>query len=166
VADCSVPEYIGAWNRLKESLALVTSHGAVVIGKYLWVVQGYDFSQVTSPILFDGGVSALKYDLDMDAWEQVWSTGGDNPPIRYGHTVAANKVQCSRRLYILIFYLVKFSGPLTSAVVVFLFLAGLWFTRAIINGANFHLKLIFAPPTIGYMRFMMRLMLTGPARLC
>jgi len=37
-----------------------------------------------------------------------------------------------------------------SAVVVFLFLAGLWFTKAIINGSNFHPKLTLAAPTIGY----------------
>jgi len=37
-----------------------------------------------------------------------------------------------------------------SAVVVFLFLAGLWFTEAIINGPNFHPKLTLAAPTIGY----------------
>jgi len=35
-----------------------------------------------------------------------------------------------------------------SAVVVFLFLAGLWFTEAIINGPNFHPKWTFAAPTI------------------
>jgi len=36
-----------------------------------------------------------------------------------------------------------------SAAVVFLFLAGLWFTEAIINGPNFHPKLTLAAPTIG-----------------
>jgi len=58
---------------------------------------------------------------------------------------------------------------LFSAVVVFLFLAGLWFTGAIINGPNFHPKLSLAAPTIGYRRLnglMLRLMLTGPAGLC
>jgi len=35
-----------------------------------------------------------------------------------------------------------------SAVVVFLFLAGLWFTGAIINGPNFHPKFNLAAPTI------------------
>jgi len=39
---------------------------------------------------------------------------------------------------------------LLSAVVVFLFLAGLWFTEANINGPNFHPKLTLAAPTIGY----------------
>jgi len=39
---------------------------------------------------------------------------------------------------------------LTSAVVIFLFLAGLWFTEAIINGPNFHPKLTLAAPTICY----------------
>jgi len=53
-----------------------------------------------------------------------------------------------------------------SAVVVFLFLAGLWFTGAIINGQNFHPKLTLAAPTIGYRRLMLRLMLTGPAGFC
>jgi len=53
----------------------------------------------------------------------------------------------------------------TSAVVVFLLLAGLWFTGAIINAPNFHPKLTLAAPTIGYMRLMLRLMLTGPAGL-
>jgi len=38
----------------------------------------------------------------------------------------------------------------TSAVVVFLFLAGLWFTEAILNGPNFHPKLNLVAPTIGY----------------
>jgi len=37
-----------------------------------------------------------------------------------------------------------------SAVVVFLFLTGLWFTEANINGPNFHPKLTLAAPTIGY----------------
>jgi len=37
-----------------------------------------------------------------------------------------------------------------SAVVVFLFMAGLWFTEAIINGPNSHTKLTLAAPTIGY----------------
>jgi len=37
-----------------------------------------------------------------------------------------------------------------SAVVVFLFLAGLKFTGAIINGPNFYPKLPLAAPTIGY----------------
>jgi len=37
-----------------------------------------------------------------------------------------------------------------SAVVVFLFLAGLWFTEAIINGPNFHPKLTLGAPTTGY----------------
>jgi len=37
-----------------------------------------------------------------------------------------------------------------SAVVVFLFLTGLWCTEAIINGPNFQPKLILAAPTIGY----------------
>jgi len=32
-------------------------------------------------------------------------------------------------------------APVISAVVVFLFLAGLWFTVAIVNGPNFHPKL-------------------------
>jgi len=41
-------------------------------------------------------------------------------------------------------------NTLVSAVVVFLFLAGLWFTGAIINGPNFHPKLTLAAPTIGY----------------
>jgi len=41
---------------------------------------------------------------------------------------------------------------LISAVVVFLFLAGLWFTGAIINGPNSHPKLTLAAPTIGYRR--------------
>jgi len=40
--------------------------------------------------------------------------------------------------------------PLSSAVVVFLFLAGLWFTEANINSPNFHPKLTLAAPTIGY----------------
>jgi len=40
--------------------------------------------------------------------------------------------------------------PIDSAVVVFLFLAGLWFTEAIINGPDFHPKLTSAAPTIGY----------------
>jgi len=59
----------------------------------------------------------------------------------------------------------------SSAVVVFLFLAGLcMFTGAIINGApiwNFHPKWALAAPTrpIGYRRLMLRLMLTGPAGL-
>jgi len=48
-----------------------------------------------------------------------------------------------------------------SAVVVLLFLAGLWFTGAIINGPNFYQKLTLEAPTIGYMR----LMLTGPSWL-
>jgi len=39
---------------------------------------------------------------------------------------------------------------LVSTVVVFLFLAGLWFTGAIINGPHFHPKLTLAAPTIGY----------------
>jgi len=39
---------------------------------------------------------------------------------------------------------------LCSAVVVFLFLAGLWFTEAIINGPNFHPKLTLVAPAIGY----------------
>jgi len=38
--------------------------------------------------------------------------------------------------------------PRPSAVVVFLFMAGLWFTGAIINGPNFHPKLTLAAPTI------------------
>jgi len=38
----------------------------------------------------------------------------------------------------------------TSAVVVFLFLAGQWFTEAILNGPNFHQKLTLVAPTIGY----------------
>jgi len=59
-----------------------------------------------------------------------------------------------------------FSMPLRSAVVVFLFLAGLWFTESIKIGPNFHQKLTLAAPTIGYMRLMLRLMLTGPAGLC
>jgi len=37
-----------------------------------------------------------------------------------------------------------------SAVVVFLFLAGLWFTEANINGPSFQPKLTLAAPTIGY----------------
>jgi len=37
----------------------------------------------------------------------------------------------------------------SSVVVVFLFLAGLWFTEAIIKGPNFHPKLTLAAPTIG-----------------
>jgi len=37
-----------------------------------------------------------------------------------------------------------------SALVVFLFLAGLWFTGAPINGPNFHPKLTLGAPTIGY----------------
>jgi len=37
-----------------------------------------------------------------------------------------------------------------SVLVVFLFLAGLWFTEAIINGPNFHPKLTLVAPTIGY----------------
>jgi len=56
--------------------------------------------------------------------------------------------------------------PIASAVVVFLFLVGLWFTGAIINGPNFHPMLTLAAPTIGYRRLMLRLMLTGPAGLC
>jgi len=56
--------------------------------------------------------------------------------------------------------------PIDSAVVVFLFLAGLWFTGAIINGPNSHPKLTLAAPTISYRRLMLRLMLTGPAGLC
>jgi len=36
-----------------------------------------------------------------------------------------------------------------SALVVFLFLAGLWFTEAIINGPNFHPKLTLSAQTIG-----------------
>jgi len=39
---------------------------------------------------------------------------------------------------------------ISSAVVVFLFLAGLWFTEANINGPNFHPQLTWAAPTIGY----------------
>jgi len=35
-------------------------------------------------------------------------------------------------------------------VVVFLFLAGLWFIGAIINGPNFHPNLTLEAPTIGY----------------
>jgi len=42
------------------------------------------------------------------------------------------------------------SSLLTSAVVVFLFLAGLWFTGAIRNGPNFPPKLTLAAPTRGY----------------
>jgi len=38
----------------------------------------------------------------------------------------------------------------SAAAVVFLFLAGLWFTEANINGPNFHPKLTLAAPTIGY----------------
>jgi len=53
-----------------------------------------------------------------------------------------------------------------SAVVVFWFLAGMWFTVAIINGPNFHPKLTLAAPTIGYRHFMLCLMLTGPPGLC
>jgi len=56
--------------------------------------------------------------------------------------------------------------PLSSAVVVFLFLAGLWFTGANMNGPNFHPKLTLAAQTIGYRRLMLCLMLTGPAGLC
>jgi len=42
-------------------------------------------------------------------------------------------------------------GPTTgSALVVFLFLAGLWFTGASINGPNFHPKWNLAAPTLGY----------------
>jgi len=37
-----------------------------------------------------------------------------------------------------------------SAVVVFLFLAGLSFTEANINSSNFHAILTLAAPTIGY----------------
>jgi len=37
-----------------------------------------------------------------------------------------------------------------SAVVVFLFLVGLWFTEAILNGPNLNPKLNLAAPTIGY----------------
>jgi len=55
---------------------------------------------------------------------------------------------------------------INSAVVAFLFHAGLWFTGVIINGPNFHTKLTLAAPTIGYRRIMLRLMLTGPVRLC
>jgi len=51
-----------------------------------------------------------------------------------------------------------------SAVVVFLFLAGLWFTGAIINGPNF--KVDFGGPNYRLKRLMLRLMLTGPAGLC
>jgi len=36
------------------------------------------------------------------------------------------------------------------AVVVFLFLAALWFTESIINGPNFHPKSTLAAPTIYY----------------
>jgi len=43
-----------------------------------------------------------------------------------------------------------------AAVVVFLFLAGLWFTGAIINGPNFQPKLTLVAPTIGYRRLMLR----------
>jgi len=50
-----------------------------------------------------------------------------------------------------------------SAVVIFLFLAGLWSTGANTNSPNFHPKLTLAAPTIGYM---LRLMLTDPAWLC
>jgi len=53
-----------------------------------------------------------------------------------------------------------------SAIVVVLFLAGLWFTGAIIHGPNFHRKLTLVAPTIAYRRLMLRLMLTDPAGLC
>jgi len=46
--------------------------------------------------------------------------------------------------------IVKYKSVMYSAVVVFLFLAGLWFTEAIINGPNFYPKLTLAAPTIGY----------------
>jgi len=44
---------------------------------------------------------------------------------------------------------------INSAVVAFLFHAGLWFTGVIINGPNFHTKLTLAAPTIGYRRLML-----------
>jgi len=52
-----------------------------------------------------------------------------------------------------------------SIIVVFLFLAGLWFTGAIINGPNFPPWLLLEVSTIGDRRLMLRLMLTGPAGL-
>jgi len=54
----------------------------------------------------------------------------------------------------------------SSAVVVLLFLAVLWFTGTIIYGPNFHPNLILAAPTIGYRHLMLHLMLTSPAGLC
>jgi len=49
----------------------------------------------------------------------------------------------------------------SSAVAVLLFLAGLWFTRAIINGPNFLPKVDFGGPSYRIQGLMLRLMLTG-----
>jgi len=57
-------------------------------------------------------------------------------------------------------------GGVASAVVVCLFLAGLWFTEAIINGPNFDPKLTLAAQLYKLQRVILRLMLTGPAGLC
>jgi len=58
-------------------------------------------------------------------------------------------------------------GVRPSAVVVFLFLAGLWFTGDNKNGPNVHLQLTLAAPTIYRLqRLMLRLMLTSPGGLC
>jgi len=58
-----------------------------------------------------------------------------------------------------------------SAVVVFLFLAGLSFLGAIINGPNFHPKVDLGGPNYRLLPIvscclMLRLMLTDPALLC
>jgi len=59
-----------------------------------------------------------------------------------------------------------FVYPEFSAVVVFLFLAGLRFTGAIINGPKFPPKIDFGGPNYRQQRLMLRLTLTGPAGLC
>jgi len=50
------------------------------------------------------------------------------------------------------------------SVVVFLFLAGLWFTGGIINGPNFQPKLTLAAPTIGYSRSLVASHVDWPSR--
>jgi len=50
------------------------------------------------------------------------------------------EVYCIVINYIKVWYLLPNLSIDFSAVVVFLFLAGLWFTEAIINGPNFHPK--------------------------
>jgi len=59
-------------------------------------------------------------------------------------------MQLLRLMYNIKVYKFLFNVAYISAVVVFLFLAGLWITGANINGPNFHPKLTLAAPTIGY----------------